>query len=195
MQRFRKAIAILILILFVVHFVISIALPKDNQSKLIKEKTFGDYIVTFIVGTSPHTKQPLVGNKVFFGYDFEDLNGGEVRDIYYLPGKEFEIRKDDKVINGDDDFKKYFENKKRTPDKVAVYTFNALGVYKITSQFEHNGKIIATEFFVEVKTKEKYEEERVKGTLVIVFSFILVVIFAIYLYEKLEKPEKKKAKK
>ena len=71
MLRFRKAIAILIIILFIVQFVISAFIPRDKESTTIREKRFGEYVVTFIVGTSPPTKQPLVGNEIFFGYDFE----------------------------------------------------------------------------------------------------------------------------
>jgi len=192
LQRFRKAIAILIVILFIIQFVISAFIPRNKESTVIREKRFGDYVVTFIVGTSSSpTKQPIVGSKVFFGYDFETLKREGVEEVYYLSGKEFEIKKDDKIINNNEDFKKYFENKKRVPNTIAGYIFSEPGTYKIISNFEHNGKIITTEFFVEVKTKEKYEEESVKGTLITIFSFIMVVIFAIYLYEKLEEPKKK----
>jgi len=192
MQRFKKAIALLILIFFIVYSAIAIFIKKDDL--LAREKRFDGGVVTFVmVDKYPlwENKYPiLAGREVVFGYYFEYLNGTEMSDVYYKLGNAIEIKKDENTTSKPSDFAKYFK-KSRDINKEINYVFNESGQYKIISQFEHKNNTITTEFLVEVKTKDKYDEERLKGSLVTVGSFILVAIFAIYLYEKLEKPKSK----
>lgn len=187
MQRFKKAVAVLLLALFMLYSATSTFIKKEGGIDLSREKTFNSYKVSFITN-----KAPIVGQQILLGYYFEDANKSEISGVYYLPGKEILIKKDNILINDSNDFAGYFSaHKKNKPSRGIGYIFNESGIYTITSEFEYKNKTLITDFSVDVKTKEKYYEQQIKGEGIAVVTFILIVLIAIYLYEKLEKPEPK----
>ena len=190
MRLFKKAIALIIILLVVLYILASLFL-RGPPSPLAREKVVDSYIVELIT-----EKNIIAGKPITFGYYFEDLNNTEVEDIYYSPAG-LEIRKDSSVINatgGEFVARLNLSNKNKLSSGIN-YMFNEAGLYKIKTSFNVKNYTIVTDFFVEVKSKERYEEERLKGALFSVISFIIIIVFCIYLYEKLEIKRNKKEKK
>ena len=102
------------------------------------------------------------------------------------------VYKDNILINSSESLGQFSKKKPIRPTLAIFYMFNQTGVYTLTSHFTHNNLTIVSDFAVKVKTGSQYQEEKLKGALITVFSFLLVAVFGIYLYEKLEKPRKNK---
>ena len=186
MQRFKKAIALLFLIFFIVYSAVSVFIKKYDP--LVREKIFDDYNVNLIID-----KEPIVNETMNFGYYFEYLNKTEAKDMFYNFGEEIEIKSNNITVSNPKDFVAYFKRKpKNDITKTLGYSFKEPGLHTVISRFEQYNKTITTEFLINVKTKQEVEEQKIKGSLITVISFLLVAIFAIYLYEKLEKPRSKK---
>ena len=185
MQLFKKAIALLILLLFILYFLVSPFISQKPKFDLSREKAFGNYRVTFII-----SKQPLVGQTFFFGYYLEDLNNTELTDARYSRLQGIEIRKDSRLIASSGLSPELNLPKDTKPDFGIKYEFNETGIFNITSRFDYSGQTLSPSFLLEVKTKQQYDEERLKGAIIVVFSFIAIAFFLIYLYEKLEKTDK-----
>lgn len=184
MRRFQKAIAVVLIALFLLYAAASAFIKKEGGQDLSREKSFDSYRVSLITGGPA-----LTGQETLLGYYFEDANGTEIPDVYYVPGKELQIRRDNILTNDSGDFSKIFSLHKRNRPSLGIgYRFNESGVYTITSEFEHKNKTIITDFLIQVKTREKYYEEQIKGESIIIIMFIILVLLGIYVYEKLEKP-------
>ena len=171
MRRFKKALALIVIILVVMYFFVYL-ITKDAGFPGAREKRYDNFRIDFIVD-----KQPVTGQQVNFGYHLELMNESEIKSMQFI--KSVNILKDGSLIN--------VLPPPLKMTKGIQTRFNQSGEYHIITSFISDNVVIDTDFIIDVKSKKEYEEDKVKGALFTVIGFVLVTVFFIYLYEKLEK--------
>ncbi len=186
MRLFKKALAFMILVVYLLYLLLS-PFVKNVGPDLSRNKEYDGYLVSMVM-----PKQAIAGENTSFGYFFEeDKNKTEAKGVYYAPTKEIEIYKDGKLTANSSYFGYLNQRALNKPSLEMKYLFKEPGIYEIRSYFIAGNKTINSDFLVEVKTKEKYEQDRLRGALLLIVVFVIIAVILIYIYEKMERPKKK----